>query len=103
MYVYKLIASAHTEDDIEPLIAKAELGDNIERHLLDVHSPLSHLLDRARDEFLKATSDLLGADLTTRDGIQMARSHQATALRYRDMCRWIDDAFEQREAAAEAP
>jgi hypothetical protein len=102
MKIYVVEEAAHIESDIPALIAAAELGDRIERHLLDPKDPFSMMLDRARDEFLAANQALLDADLTTVEGIEQARSLQAKALRYRDMCAWITDALENREAAAEA-
>lgn len=102
MKIYVAEEAAHIESDLPALIAAAELGDRIERHLRDPKDPLSMFLDRARDEFIAATHALLDADLTTVEGIELARSQQATALRYRDMCKWITDALEAREAAAEA-
>jgi hypothetical protein len=102
MKIYVVEEAAHIESDLPALIAAAELGDRIERHLLDPKDPFSMMLDRARDEFLAATQALLDADLTTVEGIEQARSLQAKALRYRDMCAWITDALENREAAAEA-
>ena len=102
MKIYVAEEAAHIESDLPALIAAAELGDRIERHLLDPKSPFSMMLDRARDEFVTATQALLNADLTTVEGIEQARSLQANALRYRDMCAWITDALEEREAAVEA-
>ena len=102
MKIYVAEEAAHIESDLPALIAAAELGDRIEKHLLDPQDPFSMMLDRAREEFIAATHALLGADLTTVEGIEQARSLQATALRYRDMCAWITDALEAREAAAEA-
>ena len=102
MKIYVSEEAAHIESDLPALIAAAELGDRIERHLLDPKDPFTLMLDRARDEFMAATQALLDADLTTVEGIEQARSLQAKALRYRDMCAWITDALENREAAAEA-
>lgn len=102
MKIYVVEEAAHIESDLPALIAAAELGDRIERHLLDPKDPFSMMLDRARDDFIAATQALLDADLTTIDGIEQARSLQAKALRYRDMCAWITDALENREAAVEA-
>lgn len=102
MKIYVAEEAAHIESDLPALIAAAELGDRIERHLLDSKNPFTLMLDRARDEFIAATQALLDADLTTVEGIEQARSLQAKALRYRDMCAWITDALEAREAAAEA-
>lgn len=102
MQIYVKEEAAHIESDLPALIAAAELGDRIEKHLTDPKSPFSMMLDRARDEFIAATQALLDADLTTIDGIEQARSLQAKAQRYRDMCAWITDALEAREAAAEA-
>ena len=102
MKVYVKEEAAHIESDLPALIAAAVLGDRIEKYLTDPKSPFCMMLDRARDEFLAATEALLNADLTTVDGIEQARSLQATALRYRDMCSWISDALEARAAAVEA-
>jgi hypothetical protein len=102
MKIYTTEEAAHIESDLPALIAAVELGHRIERHLLDPKDPFSMMLDRAREEFIAATHALLDADLTTVEGIEQARSLQATALRYRDMCKWISNALENREAAAEA-
>lgn len=102
MKIYVTEEAAHIESDLPALIAAAELGDRIERHLLNPKDPFSMMLDRARDEFIAANHALLEADLTTVEGIEQARSLQATALRYKNMCAWITDALEAREAAAEA-
>lgn len=102
MKIYVAEEAAHIESDLPALIAAAELGDRIERHLLDPKDPFTRMLDRAREEFIVATQALLDADLLTVEGIEQARSLQAKALRYRDMCAWITDALEEREAAAEA-
>lgn len=102
MKIYVAEEAAHIESDLPSLIAAAELGDRIERHLLDPKDPFSMMLDRARDEFIAATQALLEADLQTSSGLEQARRLQAQALRYRDMCAWITDALEEREAAAEA-
>ena len=102
MKIYVTEEAAHIDSDLGPLIAAAELGDRIERHLLDPKSPFSMMLDRARDDFIAATLALLDADFATRDGIEQARSLQAEARRYRVMCAYITDALENREAAVEA-
>lgn len=102
MKIYVAEEAAHIESDLPALIAAAELGDRIERHLLDRKNPLSMFLANAREEFIAATQALLDADLTTRDGIAQAQRLQAQAQRYRDMCAWITDALEAREAAVEA-
>lgn len=101
MKIYIADEAAHTESDLGPLIAAAELGDNIERALTDANSPFSMMLDRARDEFLAATHALLDADLHTSSGLEQARSLQATAQRYRDMCIWITQALEARADAVD--
>lgn len=101
MKIYVKEDQAHLESDLLPLIAAVELGDAIERHLIDANSPLSAMLDRARDEFMAATHDLIDADLITPEGIAKARILQATVQRYRDMCRWITDALEARNTAAD--
>lgn len=102
MKIYVTEEAAHIDSDLPALIAAAELGDRIERHLLDPKSPFSMMLDRARADFIAATQALLDVDLATRDGIEQARSLQAQAQRYRDMCSYITDALENREAAVEA-
>lgn len=102
MKIYVSEEAAHIESDLPALIAAAELGDRIERHLSNPKDPFSMMLDRARQEFIAATHALLDADLTTVEGIEQARSLQAKALRYKDMCAWITDALEAREAAVEA-
>lgn len=102
MKIYVTEEAAHIDSDLGPLIAAAELGDRIERHLLDPKSPFSMMLDRARNDFIAATQALLDVDLATRDGIEQARSLQAEARRYREMCAYITDALENREAAVEA-
>lgn len=101
MKIYVAEEAAHIESDLAPLIAAAELGDRIEKYLLDPKNPFAMMLDRARDDFIAATQALLDVDLATRDGIEQARSLQAQAKRYRDMCRYITDALEEREDAAE--
>lgn len=102
MKVYVAEEAAHIDSDLGPLIAAAELGDRIERHLLDPKDPFSMMLERARADFIAATQALLDVDLATRDGVDQARSLQAEARRYRDMCSYITDALESREAAVEA-
>ena len=102
MKIYVREEAAHIESDLPALIAAAELGDRIERHLLDAKDPFTMMLDRARDEFIAATQALLDVDLHTSDGIEQALSLQAKANRYRDMCAWITDALEERAAAVEA-
>lgn len=99
MKKYVMTAAAHVEGDTESLIAMAVLGDNIERALLDRTNPFCMLLDQARDAFLANTILFLDADLHTTAGIELARSQQAEARRYRDMCRWIDDALQKRAEA----
>lgn len=101
MKIYVAEEAAHTESDLGPLIAAAELGDKIERYLLDPKHPVSMMLDRARDEFIAASLALLEADLQTSSGIEQARSLQAQARRYCDMCRWITDALEERADAVD--
>lgn len=101
MKIYVAEEAAHTESDLGPLIAAAELGDNIERALTDTKSPVSMMLERARDEFIAATLALLDADLQTSSGVEQARSLQATATRYRDMCIWITQALEARADAVD--
>lgn len=101
MKIYNAEEAAHTESDLGPLIAAAELGDQIERYLLDPKSPFSMMLDRARDDFIAATQALLDADLQTSSGVDQARSLQAEARRYRDMCVWITQALEARADAVD--
>jgi len=101
MKVYVAEEAAHTEGDLGPLIAQAELGDRIERYLLDAKSPFSMMLERARDEFIAATQALLDVDLQTSSGVDQARSLQAEARRYRDMCIWITQALEARADAVD--
>lgn len=97
--IYHAEEAAHLESDLGALIAAAEIGDRIEKYLTDAKSPFSMMLDRARDEFIAASLALLDADLQTSSGIEQARSLQATAKRYSDMCRWITQALEAREDA----
>lgn len=101
MKIYVAEEAAHTESDLGPLIAAAELGDHIERYLLDAKSPFSMMLERARDEYIAATQALLDADLQTSSGVDQARSLQAEARRYRDMCIWITQALEARSDAVD--
>jgi hypothetical protein len=102
MKIYNAEEAAHIESDLPSLIAAAELGDRIERHLLDPKDPFTMFLDRARGEFIAATQALLDVDLSTGDGVEQARSLQAKAKRYADMCSWITDAMEERESAVTA-
>lgn len=99
--IYIQEEAAHLESDLGPLIAAAELGDRIERYLTDAKSPFSMMLARAREEFIAATQALLEADLQTSSGIEQARSLQATAKRYSQMCIWITQALEEREDAVD--
>jgi hypothetical protein len=91
--------SVHHEDEIGPLIVAATIGDNIERALRDQTSPFAAMMFKARKEFLAAQLSLLEADLHTTAGIEQARSLQAQAKRYADLCRWITDAWDDRERA----
>ncbi len=102
MKIYKHVPATHDQGDMPEILAAAELGMRIERHLLDSKDPFTMFLDRARDQFINAAHALLDADLHTRDGIEQAKRLQAEALRYKDMCSWITDALEEREAAVEA-
>jgi hypothetical protein len=102
MKIYQAEEAAHLERDLHSLIAAAELGDRIERHLLDAKDPFSLFLAKARNEFMAAVQHLLDVDLHTDDGVAEARRQQAIATRYRDMCIWITDALEARAAAVEA-
>ena len=102
MKIFKQVPATHDQGDMPEILAAAELGMRIEKHLLDPRDPFTMFLDRARDEFLTAVHQLLAADLVTPSGIEQARCLQATAQRYRDMCSWITDALEEREQAIEA-
>lgn len=102
MEIFKRMAATHDAGDLPDILAAAELGMRIEKHLLDPADPFSMMLDRARESFIRAAHLLLEADLHTSDGIEQARSLQAEARRYRDMCSWITDALEEREAAVQA-
>lgn len=102
MTIYQVSEAAHLESDLQSLIAAAELGDRIERHLLNAKDPFSLFLAKARTEFMSAAQLLLDVDLHTEDGVAEARRQQAIATRYRDMCVWITDALEQAGAAVEA-
>jgi hypothetical protein len=102
MKIYKQVPATHDQGDMPEILAAAELGMRIEKHLLDSKDPFTMFLDRARDQFISAATGLLDADLVTNEGIEQARRLQADAIRYRDMCSWITDALEEREAAIEA-
>ena len=102
MKIYVSEEAAHIESDLPALIAAAELGDRIERHLLNAKDPFSLFLAKARTEFMSAAQLLLDVDLHTEDGVAEARRQQAIATRSRDMCIWITDALEDRAAAVEA-
>ncbi len=102
MTKYRIVEAVHVEDDLQALATAVVLGDNIERALLDRHSPFAMMMDRARDEFAAAIALLIDADLNTPDGVSLARSQQADVRRYRDMCRWIDDALSDRTEAETA-
>ena len=102
MKIYKHVPATHDQGDMPEILAAAELGMRIERHLLDPKDPFTMFLDRSRDQFISAATALLDADLVTTEGIEQARRLQADAIRYRDMCSWITDALEEREAAIEA-
>lgn len=97
-----LTEAVHLEDDLLPLVAKATLGDRIERALQDHASPFSAMMDRARSEYLAAVSALIFSDLHTTAGIEDAKANQADARRYQDLCRWIADALEEAGAADDA-
>lgn len=99
MKIYREDDAIHHEDDEKPLIAMVALGDAVEQLLTDKMNPFQMMLSRARDAFLDAQISLLDADLNTRAGIERARSAQADARRYRDMCKWIVDCFDAREEA----
>ncbi len=102
MKIFKQVAATHDQGDMPEILAAAELGMRIERHLLDPKDPFTLFLDRSREQFIAAAMALLDADLITGDGIEQARRLQAEAQRYRDMCSWITDALEERESAIEA-
>lgn len=102
MKIYKQVPATHDQGDMPEILAAAELGMRIEKHLLDPQDPFTMMLDRAREQFISAAMGLLDADLITSEGIEQARRLQAEATRYRDMCSWITDALEEREAAVEA-
>jgi hypothetical protein len=102
MKIYKQVPATHDQGDMPEILAAAELGMRIEKHLLDSKDPFTMFLDRARDQFISAATGLLDADLVTNEGIEQARRLQADAKRYSDMCAWISDALEEREAAIEA-
>lgn len=102
MKIYVTEEAAHLERDLAALIAAAELGDRIEKRLLDPKDPFAMLLDRARSDFMVAVQILINADLESNDGIFEARRAQAQAVRYRDMCQWITDALEEAGGAVEA-
>lgn len=92
------------EEDLPDLIAEIVLGENIERMLTDPTSPVAHMLERARGEFLEATISLLDADavdMSTAEGLKTARSLQAKAHRYLTMCRWISEANMRANEAEE--
>lgn len=101
MKIYKHVPATHDQGDMPEILAAAELGMRIEKHLLDPKDPFTMFLDRSREQFIAAATALLDADLVTREGIEQARRLQAEANRYRDMCSWITDALEEREAAIE--
>jgi len=102
MKIYKEVPATHDQGDMPEILAAAELGMRIEKHLLDRTDPFTMFLDRARDQFMAAATALLDVDLNTTDGIEQARRLQAEARRYSEMCSWITDALEEREAAIEA-
>lgn len=102
MKIFKHVPATHDQGDMPEILAAAELGMRIEKHLLDPKDPFTMFLDRSRDEFIAAATALIDVDLSTRDGIDQARRLQAEARRYRDLCSWITDALEEREAAIEA-
>lgn len=102
MKIYMQVEADHRDDMIPAITAMAVLGDNIERALTTPTSPFSAMMERARAEFIAAQTALLHVDLHTKEGMEQARSLQADARRYRDLCAWIVDAFDNREAAEEA-
>ncbi len=101
MKIFKEVDVDHRDDEEAGLIAAAVLGDKIERAILNPTNPFGAMMIRARDEFIAAQQALLLADLHTTDGMEQARSLQAQARRYHDMCRWITDAWDDRDEAEE--
>lgn len=101
MKIFAEVEAVHHEDDLRSLITMATLGDAIERAIAQPTSPFSAMLIKAREEFLAAHQSLLDCDLNTTAGIEQARSLQADARRYQDLCRWITDAWDDREQADE--
>lgn len=102
MTKYRIVEAVHVEEDMTALAARVALGTDIERVLLDHRSPFAMMMERARNAFIDNITLLIDADLTTTEGVALARSQQAEVLRYRDLCRWIDDSLEQRAEAHEA-
>ena len=104
MFKYKIAIPDDDEDEVLDLLSSVVLGENIDRALLDSASPFSMLLDKAREEFLVATQSLIDpkkVDLFSPEGIKQARSLQAEAARYIDLCRWVMKTIAEGEEATE--
>lgn len=104
MKIYQIVQADHVESDVGDIAAAIVLGDNIERALLDRGSPFSMMMEKAREEFIAAILSLADpnqCDLNTEAGIRLARSQQANAQRYRDMCRFIAEALSDAGEADE--
>ena len=104
-FVYKRVeirTLAHSQSNLGDLVTAAVLGDNIEAMLEDRTSPLTMLLEKARDDFLAAHTTLLEADLNTRDGLEQAKRLQRDALYYSTLCRYLAESMEERDRAIEA-
>ena len=80
--------------DETALWADARLGQALEDAR---HTELyRYIMDRAKAEHVRAIEGLAAADPTDWRAIA---GFQATARRYTDMIRWIDEAIEQGQAA----
>lgn len=102
MQIFKKVEAIPHEDDISDLIATVALGDAMERAVQEPTSPFGAMIIKARESFVDAQKALLETDLNTTAGIEQARSLQAEARRYMDLCRWITDAWDDRDQASEA-
>lgn len=98
---YRIVEPVHVEEDAIALASSVALGTDIERVLLDHRSPFAMMMERAREAFISSFLQLIDADLTTPEGVSLARSQQADVQRYRDMCRWIDESLNDRAEASE--
>lgn len=99
---YIVQEAAHLADDIAPLVAQIAMGDEVMRALMDSRNPFSMMLEKACVQFQSAALSLLDpavTDLTTPQGIEQARSLQATARRYIEMCEWISESMSDAHAA----